>query len=521
LKERTRHLAAALTGLGLGLAALGPGLAPGFVLSYDLVFVPGPACTDLTFGLTGIVPRHVPSDAFATALAHVLPADAVQKLVLLAVFVMACTSAASLVPSRRLLPRLTAGVCYAWNPFVAERLLHGQWALLHGYAALPWAVAAAARTDEPGGTRRLVRALLPAAIGGFAALTVTGITALTVALTTGGGRQSPPADHSPPAEHKRPVGRGPAGEHRPAGGGGDRGRAAPDAGRPVSGRPRIRARLAGTARVLAAVGVLSLPWLVPGVLRPAGLPQDGVAVDLFAARADTPFGTLGSLLLLGGVWNGETVPSGYGAPVTAAIWLLVVVIALFAYWRQGSGGVDPGAFVAAAGVGVRCLFGAVAFGDEVGDLVGEDGDLPGGQALPGQVEEDLFGGGAVAVVQPDDRGGDGGGVSVGQVACGEAACDLGKAAALAGEVEALAGAGFAHAQPGAQPRQRGRQAPPAYLRGGVDPSDQGGQRTLMLVGGAGERLGLRHADGWGGGRLTPGEFGRDRGRRVHQLAGGH
>ncbi|NEA24701.1 hypothetical protein [Actinomadura bangladeshensis] len=279
MNERTRHLAAALTGLGLGLAALGPGLAPGFVLSYDMVFVPGPAFTDLTFGLTGIVPRHVPSDAFATALAHVIPADVAQKLILLAIFVMACTSAASLVPSRRLLPRLAAGVCYAWNPFVAERLLLGQWALLLGYAALPWVVAAAARTGEPGGGRRLVRTLLPAAIGGFAALTVTGITALAVALTTGGSR--------------------------------------------------ARAGL----RVVAAVGVLSLPWLVPGVLRPAGLPGDGSAVDLFAARADTPFGTLGSLLLLGGVWNGETVPRGYGTPVTASIWLLVVIVALAAYWR--------------------------------------------------------------------------------------------------------------------------------------------------------------------------------------------
>jgi hypothetical protein len=116
--------------------------------------------------------------------------------------------------------------------------------------------------------------------------------------------------------------------------------------------------------------VLSLPWLVPGVLRPAGLPQDGVAVDLFAARADTPFGTLGSLLLLGGVWNGETVPSGYGAPVTAAIWLLVVVIAAlgavaapvlegliglwpgFAVLRDGQQYAAPLAVVVAVGLGV-------------------------------------------------------------------------------------------------------------------------------------------------------------------------
>ncbi|MFA1548506.1 hypothetical protein [Actinomadura chokoriensis] len=305
--ERTRHLVAALTGLGLGLAALGPGLAPGFVLSYDMVFVPDPAFTDLTFGMTGIVPRHVPSDAFVTALAAVVPADIVQKLVLLAVFVMASTSAASLVPSRRLLPRLAAGVCYAWNPFVAERLLLGQWALLLGYAALPWVVAAAARVDEPGGGRRLVRTLLPAAVGGFAALTVTGITALAVALTTG--------------------------------------------------RARGRAGL----QVVAAVVLLSLPWLVPGALRPAGLPGDGAAVDLFASRADTPFGTLGSLLLLGGVWNGETVPRGYGAPVTATVWLLVVVIALIAYWKWGRQPVWwRGAAVAAVVGFVIAALGAVA-----------------------------------------------------------------------------------------------------------------------------------------------------------------
>ncbi|MFI0367349.1 hypothetical protein ACH35V_05685 [Actinomadura sp. 1N219] len=303
--ERARHLLAAVTGLGLGLAALGPGLAPGFVLSYDMVFVPDPAFTRMTFGLTGTVPRHVPSDAFATALGTVLPADLAQKLILLAIFVMACTAAASLVPSERLLPRLAAGVCYAWNPFVAERLLLGQWALLLGYAALPWVVAAASRLDEPHGGRRLVRALIPAAIGGFAALAVSALTALTVALISDSGR----------------------------------------------------ARAA--AKVIGAVAGLSLPWLVPGLLRPAGLPEDGTAVDLFAARADTPFGALGSLLTLGGVWNGETVPSGYGAPATATIWLVVVVGALAAYWKwcreprwRGGAAVAAVAGFAVAGLGV-------------------------------------------------------------------------------------------------------------------------------------------------------------------------
>src|SRR5690606_29157728 len=86
-----------------------------------------------------------------------------------------------------------------------------------------------------------------------------------------------------------------------------------------SGGAAARERAWAAARVAAAAGVLSLPWLVPGLLRPAGVPGDETAVGLFAARADTPFGTLGSLLLLGGVWNGETVPDGYGAPLTATL----------------------------------------------------------------------------------------------------------------------------------------------------------------------------------------------------------
>ncbi|RFU43614.1 hypothetical protein DZF91_00185, partial [Actinomadura logoneensis] len=171
---RTRHGAAALTGLVLGLLALGPGLARGYLLSYDMVAVPRQPLTAMTFGLTGTLPRHVPSDAFVAALSAVVPGDLVQKALLLLVFVLGCAGAAALVPSRRLVPRLAAGACYVWNPYVAERLVLGHWALLLGYAALPWAVAAASAD----GTRRLVRALVPAAVGGFAAMAVAGLPAL-------------------------------------------------------------------------------------------------------------------------------------------------------------------------------------------------------------------------------------------------------------------------------------------------------------------------------------------------------
>jgi hypothetical protein len=297
---RGRHtLIAAGTGFVLGLLAIGPGLAPGFVLSYDMVFVPRPQLSKATFGLTGMLPRHVPSDAFVAVLSHVLPADVAQKAILLAIFTLACAAASLLVPSERLSPRLAAGVVYAWNPFVAERLLLGHWALLLGYAGLPLVVLAAARGDDRHRHRRLVLALLPAAIGGFAAWAVSGLAALVI----------------------------------------------------VACRKRVRPLLV-TAAILLLV---ALPWLVPSLSRTA--PADPAGVAAFAARADTPFGTLGSLLLLGGGWNAETVPGGYGGPVTSVLWLLIVAMALVAYAR---GTRIPG-LAAAAGVGFAvAALGAVA-----------------------------------------------------------------------------------------------------------------------------------------------------------------
>ena len=219
-------------------------------------------------------PRAVPSDLVVAAASRVLPADVVQKLVLLAIFVLACSGAAALLDREPLLARLAAGVFYAWNPYVAERLIIGQWALLLGYAGLPWVLRAVL---APGlaswrGATRLALALLPAVVGGFAAMAVT-------ALVVGARRA--------------------AGSPRPPGG-----------------------RRAGRL----AVG--SLPWLIPSLLHPVYV--DPASVAAFAARADTPFGSIGSLLMLGGAWNAQTVPKAYGGP-WSALWLAVVIVALAAY----------------------------------------------------------------------------------------------------------------------------------------------------------------------------------------------
>jgi hypothetical protein len=314
---RDRRAWPALAGLGLGLLALGPGLAPGYLLSYDMVFVPGPPISVALLGLTGGPPRAVPSDAVVAFLSLAVPADLVQKIILILIFVLACSGAAALLTRGWTRARgdqppplaaLAAGVCYAWNPFVAERLLIGQWALLLGYAGLPWVVRSLCTGQGRISLARLCGALLPAAIGGFGAMGISALAAVPAAWFGG------------------------------------------PAGAPVTGRIR---RL---ATALLALALLSLPWLIPALLVPVHTDPRGA--QAFAARPDTPFGRAGSLLMLSGIWNAQTVPRGYGGP-SSAVWLLVVLAAICGYAliarpkRICPGlGVAAAAGLAIAGIGV-------------------------------------------------------------------------------------------------------------------------------------------------------------------------
>ena len=237
-----------------------------------MVFVPREPFSAALPGLAP--PRAVPSDLVIATLSRALPADIVQKFVLLAIFVLACSGAAALLDRQPLLARLAAGVFYTWNPYVAERLIIGQWALLLGYAALPWVLRAvlAPDLDSRRGAARLALALLPAVIGGFAALAITALVAVPAALWTRSSRRM--------------------------------------------------------AVVLAALAAGSLPWFIPSLLHPVYV--DPASVAAFAARADTPFGSLGSLLMLGGNWNAQTVPKAYGG-AWSVLWLAVVIVALAGY----------------------------------------------------------------------------------------------------------------------------------------------------------------------------------------------
>jgi hypothetical protein len=320
-------MAGAALGLGLGLLALGPGLGRGFLLSYDMLFVPR---EPFSAALPGSAPpRAVPSDLVIAAASRVLPADVVQKAVLLSIFVLACAGVVALLAREPLLARLAGGVYYAWNPYVAERLIIGQWALLLGYAGLPWVLRAVLASDLPSrrGAARLALAMVPAVIGGFAAMTVTALVVLPGVL--------------------------------------------------------LAASLRRIVTGVTALALGSLPWFIPSLLHPVYV--DPASVAAFAARADTPFGSIGSLLMLGGIWNAQTVPKSYGG-AWSFLWLAVVIIALAGYAaiarrpaRAGeSGGVVasgqhrwPGLGVAAVAGLVLASIGATAVGrDLLRSLIG-------------------------------------------------------------------------------------------------------------------------------------------------------
>jgi hypothetical protein len=119
-------------------------------------------------------------------------------------------------------------------------------------------------------------------------------------------------------------------------------------------------------RAALALGVFAagmLPWLIPSLLHQVY--ADPAGVSEFASRADTPFGTVGSLVMLGGMWNAQTVPKGYGGG-SSVLWLAVVLTALAGFavagwqasrrWRRESGwaalcaGAVAGLLIASVGV---------------------------------------------------------------------------------------------------------------------------------------------------------------------------
>ncbi|GAA2061721.1 hypothetical protein [Williamsia deligens] len=263
----------------------------GYLLYRDAVSTPRGHVTDTALGLGDLPARAVPQDWAVAVLSHVVDGGLV--VVALTTLALVLTGAGAGRLAQRLLPAagtpgaIAAVAVAVWNPFVAERLLQGQWSLLLGLGALSWIALACLDCRETGGVASWLR------LAGWcaaAALTPTGglmAAVLVVAVVVV----------------------------------------------PTVARRRIRP----TASAAAAVAVANLPWVTASILAGASTTSDPGAVAVFAARGEPGLGTLGSLAGLAGIWNADAVPGsrtiGWAGVATACL-LLVVAVGIPVLWRR-------------------------------------------------------------------------------------------------------------------------------------------------------------------------------------------
>ncbi len=309
----------------LAVLVLAPTLRPGFVLAYDMVFVPHLALRPDFLGLGTALPRAVPSDAVVAVLDDLLPGMLLQKVALVAALVLAGQGARRLVPRDSVVAQLTAASFFVWNPYVAERLLIGHWPVLLGYAALPWVLDAARGVRR--GEHRLAALTLWLAL---AALSPSGgLIAAVVALAFG-----------------------------------------------LGGRGAARR----TAGLLLAVGATNAPWAVAGLAHASQAVGEAAGATMFAAGGAGGLPTPLAVLGLGGVWNLETVPGSLRGP-SAWLWLVALVGLAAAgvrhWWRQDALR-DRVGYLACAGLGVAVALFAVATPSAAAWFVGA---VPGGGLL--------------------------------------------------------------------------------------------------------------------------------------------
>ena len=316
--SRRAHLVVGLWPWLLSLAVCAPLLAPGYVLTYDMVWVPDLTVHRDTWGLGTALPRAVPSDLAVAVVDEVIPGQIVQKLVLLAALGLAGTGAARLCIGRGPVAALAAASLYVWNPFVAERLGLGHWPLLVGYAALPWIVLAGRRlrADEWAAWSAVTLGLAASAIS-----PVGGVLGLLVGLAS-----------------------------------------------QVGGEVESRRRRLG---LVAAVGLaVNAPWLVAGLAYPGGATSDSAAVERFGAESEGWLGQVGTVLSLGGIWNSEVVPASRDTPI-ALLGLVSVGVVVIVGWRRRLAVErrEAAAFAGLAALGVGVALAGRLAPDAVGWLV--------------------------------------------------------------------------------------------------------------------------------------------------------
>ncbi len=171
----------------VALAVLLPMLAPGFIFTLDFVFAP-----DLP------MPSGVTSSYLFHAMLHllnfVLPGDVIQKILLFAILLTSAIGMHKLI--RSISPAKNwgigvyiASIFFTINPFTYSRFMAGQFAVLLGYALLPWLVRAAVNFGKNPAARQTIALGMVATLTAIVsihmvvAMAILGIVATGIAYT--------------------------------------------------------------------------------------------------------------------------------------------------------------------------------------------------------------------------------------------------------------------------------------------------------------------------------------------------
>jgi len=145
LTRRRLRDAALTAGFGVLVAfvVVAPLTRRGWLLLLD--WAPGPRGIGPTG--TAAIPAG-PAFVWPAQLAHLMFGAAVGWLPIAVALGIAAAGGAQLMAEGPWAARVAAGVAFAWNPFVFDRIAAGQVAFLAGYALLPWLTRAALRASS-------------------------------------------------------------------------------------------------------------------------------------------------------------------------------------------------------------------------------------------------------------------------------------------------------------------------------------------------------------------------------------
>lgn len=124
----------------VALAINYPLLRRGYPFAFDMSFGPVMRVPPEAYGLGGDFGRRLPTFLVLSWVSSVVSPSFIARAILFAIPFLAGLGMHRLSPAAREPSRYFAGLLFAVNPFVFERLVAGHWHILLGYALLGWAL---------------------------------------------------------------------------------------------------------------------------------------------------------------------------------------------------------------------------------------------------------------------------------------------------------------------------------------------------------------------------------------------